>query len=155
MLIVSYAYPKYLLIYSCITPASSRLHPKHWLVGFVTCYLNALLWQPQIRAIAWLLCYRGRSQVWSAWQAMSCRRTNKALPWRRHIARRYGHVFRMALYNEGDWRMETWQRARRASCHVSIRQSPSCVMPFWTHAKCLLAFSIIPSNVNKSQIHIY
>ena len=57
-----------------------------------------------------------------------------------HIARRHGHVFRMALHNEGDWRMETWQRARRASCHVSIRQSPSCVMPFWTHAKCLLAF---------------
>ena len=56
------------------------------------------------------------------------------------IARRHGHVFRMALHNEGDWRMETWQRARRASCHVSIRQSPSCVMPFWTHAKCLLAF---------------
>ena len=28
----------------------------------------------------------------------------------------------------------------RAGCHVSIRQSPSCVMPFWTHAKCLLAF---------------
>ena len=57
-----------------------------------------------------------------------------------NIARRHGHVFRMALHNEGDWRMETWQRARRASCHVSIRQSPSCVMPFWTHAKCLLAF---------------
>ena len=56
------------------------------------------------------------------------------------IARRHGHVFRMALHNSGDWRMETWQRARRASCHVSIRQSPSCVMPFWTHAKCLLAF---------------
>ena len=56
------------------------------------------------------------------------------------IARRHGHAFRMALHNEGDWRMETWQRARRASCHVSIRQSPSCVMPFWTHAKCLLAF---------------
>ena len=56
------------------------------------------------------------------------------------IARRHGHVFRMALHNEGDRRMETWQRARRASCHVSIRQSPSCVMPFWTHAKCLLAF---------------
>ena len=56
------------------------------------------------------------------------------------IARRHGHVFRMALHNEGDWRMETWQRARRASCHVSIRQYPSCVMPFWTHAKCLLAF---------------
>ena len=56
------------------------------------------------------------------------------------IARRHGHVFRMALHKEGDWRMETWQRARRASCHVSIRQSPSCVMPFWTHAKCLLAF---------------
>ena len=58
----------------------------------------------------------------------------------RPIARRHGHVFRMALHNEGDWRMETWQRARRASCHVSIRQSPSCVMPFWTRAKCLLAF---------------
>ena len=57
-----------------------------------------------------------------------------------NIARRHGHVFRMALHNEGDWRMETWQRARRASYHVSIRQSPSCVMPFWTHAKCLLAF---------------
>ena len=56
------------------------------------------------------------------------------------IARRHGHVFRMALHNEGDWRMETWQRARRASCHVSIRQSSSCVMPFWTHAKWLLAF---------------
>ena len=56
------------------------------------------------------------------------------------IAWRHGHVFRMALHNEGDWRMETWQWARRASCHVSIRQSPSCVMPFWTHAKCLLAF---------------
>ena len=46
----------------------------------------------------------------------------------------------MALHNEGDWRMETWQRARRARCHVSIRQSPSCVMPFSKHAKCLLAF---------------
>ena len=56
------------------------------------------------------------------------------------IARRHGHVFRMALHNEGDWRMETWQRALRACCHVSIRQSPNCVMPFWTHAKCLLAF---------------
>ena len=56
------------------------------------------------------------------------------------IARRHGHVFRMPLHNEGSWRMETWQRARRARCHVSIRQSPSCVMPFWTHAKCLLAF---------------
>ena len=47
----------------------------------------------------------------------------------------------MALHNEGDWRMETWQRARRASCHVSKPQSPSCVTPFWTHAKCLLAFT--------------
>ena len=56
------------------------------------------------------------------------------------IARRHWHVFRMALHNEGNWRMETWKRARRASCHVSIRQSPSCVMPFWTHAKCILAF---------------
>ena len=44
------------------------------------------------------------------------------------IARRHGHVFGMALHNEGEWRMETWQ------------PSPSCVMPFWTHANCLLAF---------------
>ena len=44
--------------------------------------------------------------------------------------------------------METWQRARRASCHVSICQSPSCVMPFWTHAKCLLAFiSYLPMSI--------
>ena len=64
-------------------------------------------------------------------------RRNPLNTWR-NIARRHGHVFRMALHNEGDWRMETWQRARRASCHVSIRQSPSCVMPFWTHAKCFL-----------------
>ena len=71
------------------------------------------------------------------------------------IARRHGHVFRMALHNEGDWRMETWQRARRASCHVSIRQSPSCVMPFWTHAKCLLAFiSYLPMWLKAKYIFI-
>ena len=36
---------------------------------------------------------------------------------------------------------DIWQRvARRASSHVSIRQSPNYVMPFWAHAKCLLAF---------------
>ena len=29
------------------------------------------------------------------------------------IARRHGDVFRMTLHNEGDWRMETWQRARQ------------------------------------------
>ena len=40
------------------------------------------------------------------------------------MARRHGHVFWMAWHNEGDWRMETWQRARRASCLVSIRQFP-------------------------------
>ena len=59
-----------------------------------------------------------------------------------HICRQNTLTFALvlALHNEGDWRMETWQRARRASCHVSIRQSPSCVMPFWTHAKYLLAF---------------
>ena len=55
-----------------------------------------------------------------------------------HITRRHEHVFSMALHNGGDWRIETWKR--RAYCHVSIRQSQSCVMPFWTHAKYLVAF---------------
>ena len=58
----------------------------------------------------------------------------------RLIGRRHGHVFRMALHNSGDWRMETWQRARRASCHVSIRQSPSGLLKLskgsWTVTDC-------------------
>ena len=42
----------------------------------------------------------------------------------------------------------------RASCYVSIRQSPSCVMPFWTHAKCLLAFiSYLPMWI-KAKTHL-
>ena len=44
--------------------------------------------------------------------------------------------------------ISAWRRGNqpiRASCHVSILQSPICVMAFWTHAKCLLAFiSYIP-----------
>ena len=54
----------------------------------------------------------------------------------------------------GGWRHDN--EPVRASCHVSIRQSPSCVMPFWTHAKCLLDFisSYFLSNVNKSQTHL-
>ena len=33
----------------------------------------------------------------------------------RHIVRRHWHVFRMALHNEGDWHMGTWQRAHAFS----------------------------------------
>ena len=66
-----------------------------------------------------------------------------------------GHVFKMALHNEGDWRMQTWQWARRASCHVSIRQSPSQVMPFWTPAKCLFAFiSYLPGWIKANHTFI-
>ena len=46
----------------------------------------------------------------------------------------------MALHNEEDWRMETWKRACRLSCVVFVRKSPSCLMSFWTHDKCLLVF---------------
>ena len=48
-----------------------------------------------------------------------------------HIARRHGHVFRMALHNEGDWRMETWQRARRAKCLLAFIS----YLPMWIKAK--------------------
>ena len=42
--------------------------------------------------------------------------------------------------------METWQRARQG-------QSPSCVMPFWTHAKFLLAFiSYLPMWIKAKHI---
>ena len=106
-------------------PQSSRPHRLGWLVAYLapSHYLNQCFfivkckWKCRLPNVGHF--YRGPKGF---------------------IARRHGHVFRMALHNEGDWRMETWQRARRASCHVSIRQSPSCVMPFWTHAKCLLAF---------------
>ena len=50
------------------------------------------------------------------------------------------------LHTEADW---------RTSCHVSIRQSPSCVTPFWTHAKCLLAFiSYLPTWVKANYTFI-
>ena len=66
-----------------------------------------------------------------------------------YIARRHGHYTTREI---GGWRHDN--EPVRASCHVSIRQSPSCVIPFWTHAKCLLAFiSYLPMWIKAK--HIY
>ena len=70
------------------------------------------------------------------------------------IARRHGHVFRMALHNEGDWRMETWQRARQgefACLHTPIPELCNAIL---NTCKMLSRFYIIPSNVNKSQTYL-
>ena len=70
------------------------------------------------------------------------------------IARRHGHVFRTALHNERDWRMETWQRTRQGE--LSYLHTP---IPELYHAilnTCLMPsrFYIIPSNVNRRQKNI-
>ena len=70
------------------------------------------------------------------------------------IARRHGHVFRMTLHNEGDWRMETWQRARQGelSClHTPIPELSNAIL---NTCQMPSRFYIIPSNVNKSQTHL-
>ena len=70
------------------------------------------------------------------------------------IARRHGHVFRMALHNEGEWRLETWQRARQGelSClHTPIPELCNAILNTCQMPSC---FYIIPSNVNKSQTHL-
>ena len=70
------------------------------------------------------------------------------------IARRHGHVFRMALHNEGDWRMETWQRARQGelSClHTPTPELCNAILNTWQMPP---RSYIIPSNVNKSQTHL-
>ena len=70
------------------------------------------------------------------------------------IARRHGHVFRMALHKEEDWRMETWQRARQGelSClHTPIPELCNAILNTCQMPSC---FYIIPSNVNKIQTHL-
>ena len=42
----------------------------------------------------------------------------------------------------GDWRIETWQLALRARCHVSIRQSPSFCNAILNTCPCLLAIPL-------------
>ena len=69
------------------------------------------------------------------------------------IARRHGHVFRMALHNEEDWRMETWQaRQGELSClHTPIPELCNAIL---NTCQMPSRFYIIPSNVNKIQTHL-
>ena len=60
----------------------------------------------------------------------------------------------MALHNEGDWRMKTWQRARQGelSClHTPISELCNAIL---NTCQMPSRFHIIPSNVNKSQTHL-
>ena len=70
------------------------------------------------------------------------------------IARRHGHVFRMALHNEGDWRMETWQRARQGELSCLHTPIPELCNAILNTCQMPSRFYIIPSNVNKSQTHL-
>ena len=71
-----------------------------------------------------------------------------------HIARRHGHVFRMALHNEQDWRMETWQRARQGELSCLHTPIPELWNAILNTCQMPSRFYIIPSNVNKRQTHL-
>ena len=71
-----------------------------------------------------------------------------------YIARRHGHVFRMALHNEGDWRMETWQRARQGELSCLHTPIPELCNTILNTCQMPSRFYIIPSNVNKIQTHL-
>ena len=71
-----------------------------------------------------------------------------------NIARRHGHVFRMAFHNEGDWRMETWQRARQGELSCLHTPIPELCNAILNTCQMPSRFYIIPSNVNKSQTHL-
>ena len=70
------------------------------------------------------------------------------------IARRHGHVFRMALQNEGDWRMDTWQRARQGELSCLHTPIPELCNAILNTCQMPSPFYIIPSNVNKRQTHL-
>ena len=70
------------------------------------------------------------------------------------IARRHGHVFRMALHNEGDWRMETWQRALQGELSCLHTPIPELCNAILNTCQMPSGYYIIPSNVNKSQTHL-
>ena len=70
------------------------------------------------------------------------------------IARRHGRVFRMALHNEGDWRMETWQRAHQGELSCLHTPIPELCNAILNTCQMPSRFYIIPSNVNKSQTHL-
>ena len=56
-------------------------------------------------------------------------------------ARRHLACVQNGITQLGDWRMETWQLALRARCHVSIRQSPSLCNAILNTCPCLLAIN--------------
>ena len=64
------------------------------------------------------------------------------------------HVFRMALHNEGDWRMETWQRARQGELSCLHTPIPELCNAILNTCQIPSRFYIIPSDVNKSQTHL-
>ena len=77
------------------------------------------------------------------------------MDWHRScIARRHGHVFRMALHNEGDWRMETWQRARQGELSCLHTPIPELCNAILNTCQMPSRFYIIPSNMNKSQTRL-
>ena len=63
-------------------------------------------------------------------------------------------MFRMALHNEGDWRMETWQRARQGELSCFHMPIPELCNAILNTCQMPSRFYIIPSNVNKSQTHL-
>ena len=60
----------------------------------------------------------------------------------------------MALHNEGDWRMETWQRARQGELSCLHTPIPELCNAILDTCQMPSRFYIIPSNVNKSQTHL-
>ena len=60
----------------------------------------------------------------------------------------------MALHNEGDWRMETWQRARQGELSCLHTPIPELCNAILNPCQMPSRFYIIPSNVNKSQTHL-
>ena len=71
-----------------------------------------------------------------------------------HIARRHGHVFRMALHNEGDWRKETWQWARQGELSCLHTPIPELCNAILNTCQMPSRLYIIPSNVNEIQTHL-
>ena len=65
-------------------------------------------------------------------------------------ARRHLACVQNGITQLGDWRMETWQLALRARCHVSIRQSPSLCNAILNTCPCLLAIVAFFSATNLS-----
>ena len=60
----------------------------------------------------------------------------------------------MALHNEGDWRMETQQRARQGELSCLHTPIPELCNAILNTCQMPSHFYIIPSNVNKSQTHL-